>query len=107
MSVLVTLYTYGIVITHLFVTPPSSVEDWHYRHAALMAISAIGEGCGKQMQLILEEVVMAVLPFCHDSHHRVRYAACNALGQMANDFAPSLQKKFHEKVMFKRYEFTL
>ena len=28
----------------------------------------------------------------------MRYAACNALGQMANDFAPTLHKKFHDKV---------
>jgi len=32
-------------------------------------------------------------------HYRVRYAACNALGQMANDFAPTLQKKFHDKII--------
>lgn len=63
-----------------------------------MAISAIGEGCGKQMLPVLDDVVDAVLPYCQDSHHRVRYAACNALGQMANDFAPSLQKKYHLKV---------
>lgn len=31
-------------------------------------------------------------------HPRVRYAACNAIGQMATDFAPTFQKKFHEKV---------
>lgn len=31
-------------------------------------------------------------------HPRVRYAACNAVGQMATDFAPGFQKKFHEKV---------
>lgn len=30
-------------------------------------------------------------------HPRVRYAACNAIGQMATDFAPGFQKKFHEK----------
>lgn len=30
-------------------------------------------------------------------HPRVRYAACNAVGQMATDFAPGFQKKFHEK----------
>ena len=30
-------------------------------------------------------------------HPRVRYAACNALGQLANDFAPTLQTKYHEK----------
>uniref|UniRef100_A0A663EW81 Importin 5 n=1 Tax=Aquila chrysaetos chrysaetos TaxID=223781 RepID=A0A663EW81_AQUCH len=29
----------------------------------------------------------------------VRYAACNAIGQMATDFAPGFQKKFHEKVI--------
>ena len=63
-----------------------------------MAISAIGEGCGKQMKPILDEVVNVVLPFCQDSHYRVRYAACNALGQMANDFAYTLQRKFHDKV---------
>ena len=73
-------------------------EGWQYRHAALMAISAVGEGCEKQMNPILGDVVTAVLPFCQDSHHRVRYAACNALGQMANDFPPTLQKKHHDKV---------
>ena len=31
-----------------------------------MAISAIGEGCEKQMVSVLEEVVNYVLPFCHD-----------------------------------------
>lgn len=31
-------------------------------------------------------------------HPRVRYAACNAIGQMATDFAPTFQKKFHDKV---------
>lgn len=29
----------------------------------------------------------------------MRYAACNAVGQMATDFAPGFQKKFHEKVI--------
>ena len=74
-------------------------EDWHYRHAALMAISYVGEGCKKQMFPILEEVVSAVLPFIQDQHHRVQYAACNALGQMATDFAPKLQNQFHDKVL--------
>ena len=48
----------------------SSLEDWHYRHAALMAISAVGEGCEKQMTPILGEVVAAVLPFCQDQVRR-------------------------------------
>lgn len=31
-------------------------------------------------------------------HPRVRYAACNALGQLCTDFGPNCQKKFHQKV---------
>lgn len=36
--------------------------------------------------------------FLPPQHPRVRYAACNAIGQMATDFAPTFQKKFHDKV---------
>uniref|UniRef100_A0A8C2NT17 TOG domain-containing protein n=1 Tax=Capra hircus TaxID=9925 RepID=A0A8C2NT17_CAPHI len=72
--------------------------DWKYRHAGLMALSAIGEGCHQQMEGILNEIVNFVLLFLQDPHPRVRYAACNAVGQMATDFAPGFQKKFHEKV---------
>ena len=37
----------------------------------------------------------------------MRYAACNALGQMANDFAPTLHKKFHDKVSTVFYSCSL
>ncbi|XP_068446299.1 importin-5 [Clinocottus analis] len=73
--------------------------DWRYRHAGLMALSAIGEGCHQQMEAILQEIVSSVLIFCSNPHPRVRYAACNAIGQMATDFAPTFQKKFHDKVI--------
>ncbi|XP_061745785.1 importin-5 [Nerophis ophidion] len=73
--------------------------DWKYRHAGLMALSAIGEGCHQQMEATLNEIVGVVLLFCADPHPRVRYAACNAIGQMATDFAPTFQKKFHDKVI--------
>ena len=29
----------------------------------------------------------------------MRYAACNAIGQMSTDFAPLFEKKFHDKVV--------
>ncbi len=92
------LINHQLEFVPVYMSCPLPVEDWHYRHAALMAISAVGEGCQKQMTIILGEVVTAVLPFCQDPHYRVRYAACNALGQMANDFYPGLQKKYHDKV---------
>jgi len=64
-----------------------------------MAVSAIGEGCAKQMEPLLASVVDLVLPFLEDVHPRVRHATCNALGQLASDFSILFQKKFHAKVM--------
>lgn len=73
--------------------------DWRYRHAALMAISAVGEGCYKQMEGMLPQIMDGVLQYLSDPHPRVRYAACNAIGQMSTDFAPTFEKKFHSKVI--------
>ena len=64
-----------------------------------MAVSAIAEGCAKQMEPVLASVVDSVLPFLEDPHPRVRHASCNALGQLATDFTVLFQKKFHAKVM--------
>ncbi|XP_031831169.1 karyopherin beta 3 isoform X1 [Nomia melanderi] len=74
-------------------------SDWKYRHAALMAISAVGEGCHKQMEAILPQIMDGVIQYLQDPHPRVRYAACNAVGQMSTDFAPTFEKKFHNKVI--------
>jgi hypothetical protein len=51
--------------------------DWKYRHAGLMALSAIDKGCHQQMEGTLSEIVNFVLLFLQDPHPRVRYAACN------------------------------
>ncbi|XP_034952088.1 importin-5 [Chelonus insularis] len=74
-------------------------SDWKYRHAALMAISAVGEGCHKQMEAILSQIMDGIIQYLQDPHPRVRYAACNAIGQMSTDFAPVFEKKFHDKVI--------
>ena len=95
-------------------------ENWKCRHAGLMAISACGEGCHAQMEEVLPNIVEAILPYLQDpvrsfiilacpltlnnsiilqwQHPQVRYAICNALGQMSTDFGPVFQKKFHQKV---------
>ncbi|XKL61021.1 hypothetical protein PGB90_008078 [Kerria lacca] len=90
-----------IVLPHIISNIPAMLanSDWRYRHAALMAVSAVGEGCHKQMEALLPEIIEGVLTFLQDQHPRVRYAACNAIGQMSSDFAPTLQKKFHDKVV--------
>ena len=41
-------------------------EDWRCRHAGLMAISAVGEGCHKPMEEMLGRIVEAILPFFQD-----------------------------------------
>lgn len=46
--------------------PNSIVYPLYYRHAALMAISAVGEGCHKQMQPMLHEILDGILNFLQD-----------------------------------------
>jgi len=80
---------------------PSMLQsaDWKHRHGGLMVLSSVGEGCTKHMEEILPEIVQSVVPFLRDEHPRVRYAACNALGQMCTDFAPTMQKNFHQQLV--------
>ncbi|KAL1132390.1 hypothetical protein AAG570_010345 [Ranatra chinensis] len=89
------------ILPHIISNIPNMLQnqDWKYRHAALMAISAVGEGCNKQMEAILPQIMEGVLTYLQDPHPRVRYAACNAIGQMCTDFAPGFEKKFHDKVI--------
>jgi len=90
-----------IVLPHIVEAVPQMLqsEEWKHRYAGLMAISATGEGCRKAMESGLSGIVMACLPYLADPHPRVRFACCNALGQMATDFSPTFQKKMHDKVL--------
>jgi importin-5 len=72
---------------------------WRDRHAALMAISAISEGCRDLMIAELDKVLELVVPALRDPHPRVRYAGCNALGQMSTDFANTVQEKYHQVIL--------
>lgn len=73
--------------------------SWRDRHAALMAISAISEGCRELMVGELDKVLDLVVPALRDPHPRVRWAGCNALGQMSTDFAGTMQEKYHQVVL--------
>lgn len=72
---------------------------WRDRHAALMAISAISEGCRDLMIAELDKVLELVVPALRDPHPRVRFAGCNALGQMSTDFANTMQEKYHQVIL--------
>lgn len=74
-------------------------NSWRDRHAALMAISAISEGCRELMEGELDQVLDLVIPALRHPHPRVRWAGCNALGQMSTDFAGTMQEKYHQVVL--------
>ncbi|KZP09493.1 ARM repeat-containing protein [Athelia psychrophila] len=68
--------------------------DWRLRHAGLMAVGAIGEGTSKVMVHELGKVVELVLPMFGDAHPRVRYAACQCVGQLCTDLEEVIQEQY-------------
>ncbi|KAL2363213.1 hypothetical protein RJZ56_003848 [Blastomyces dermatitidis] len=90
-----------VILPATFVWVPRMMSStaWRDRHAALMAISAISEGCRDLMEGELDQVLALVVPALQDPHPRVRFAGCNALGQMSTDFAPTMQEKYHSIVL--------
>ncbi|KAM3548004.1 hypothetical protein MY1884_009355 [Beauveria asiatica] len=79
--------------------PRMMQSGWKDRHAALMAISAISEGCRDLMLSELNQVLDLVIPALQHPHPRVRWAGCNALGQMSTDFAPTMQSEYYDRVL--------
>ncbi|KAE8684056.1 ARM repeat superfamily protein isoform 2 [Hibiscus syriacus] len=76
-----------------------SAPEWQKRHAALIALTQIAEGCSKVMMKNLEQVVSMVLNSFQDAHPRVRWAAINAIGQLSTDLGPELQTQYHHRVL--------
>ncbi|OAF67806.1 Importin subunit beta-3 [Intoshia linei] len=74
-------------------------ENWKFRYTAMMAISSIGEGGCKEMEPYLGDLVQACGYLAKDKHPRVRYATCNAIGQMSSDFSPVFQKTYHFEIV--------
>lgn len=73
-------------------------HDWRLRHAGLMAIAAVAEGTYKMMQNELGKVVELVVPMFKDEHPRVRYAACQCVGQLCTDMEEVIQEKYHQEL---------
>ncbi|KAJ8131391.1 hypothetical protein O1611_g2236 [Lasiodiplodia mahajangana] len=47
----------------------------------------------------LNHVAGEQFPALKDSHPRVRWAGCQALGQMSTDFAPTMQKEYYDVIL--------
>lgn len=74
----------SVILPPTFTWLPRMITSmsWRDRHAALMAISAISEGCQELMEGELDKVLDLVVPALQDQHPRVRWAACNALSTL-------------------------
>ncbi|EIM79749.1 ARM repeat-containing protein, partial [Stereum hirsutum FP-91666 SS1] len=73
-------------------------HDWRLRYAGLMAIAAVGEGTSKVMQNELGKVVDLILPLFSDPYPRVRYAACQWVGQLCTDLEEVIQAEYHQQL---------
>lgn len=91
----------AVILAPTFSWLPRMISStaWRDRHAALMAISAISEGCRELMLGELQQVLNLVVPVLKDAHPRVRWAGCNALGQMSTDFAPTMQREYYDTIL--------
>lgn len=76
-----------------------SSGDWRYRHAALMALSNVAEGCADILVDQISMILDMILPLINDPHPRVQWATLNALGQMSTDFADKMQTEYADRVV--------
>ncbi|KAI9441935.1 ARM repeat-containing protein [Lactarius indigo] len=73
-------------------------HDWKLRHAGLMAIASVAEGTSKVMQNELGKVVDLITPLFLDPYPRVRYAACQCIGQLCTDLEEVIQAQYHQQI---------
>ncbi|KAK6460373.1 Karyopherin functions in nuclear transport of protein [Scheffersomyces coipomensis] len=74
-------------------------EDWRERQAALMALSSVAEGCVDVLIDEIPKILDLILSTLEDSHPRVQYACCNALGQMSTDFSDKIQNTAGDRIL--------
>jgi importin-5 len=74
--------------------------NWKYRQAGLYAISFCAEGCKTFLSKHLDKVLEFALPALKDPHPRVRWTACNCIGQLCTDFSPKIQYTYTKEILF-------
>eukprot|EP01025_Chloroclados_australasicus_P010561 TRINITY_DN1432_c0_g2_i1.p1 TRINITY_DN1432_c0_g2~~TRINITY_DN1432_c0_g2_i1.p1 ORF type:complete len:1108 (-),score=185.74 TRINITY_DN1432_c0_g2_i1:305-3628(-) len=73
--------------------------DWKKRHAVLICLAQIAEGCEKQLQDQKDVLTAMCLKGLQDGHAKVKWAACQAIGQLCTDLGPELQYQQHSKIV--------
>ncbi|QRV93246.1 importin subunit beta-3 [Ceratobasidium sp. AG-Ba] len=76
-----------------------SSPEWGVRHAGLMAIAAVAEGTYQVLELEVGKVVELVVPMFADTHPRVRFAACQCIGQLCTDMQEIFQQRYTKEIL--------
>ncbi|CAK69294.1 unnamed protein product (macronuclear) [Paramecium tetraurelia] len=67
-------------------------QDWRCKHAAIMALSQVGEYIDQVTDI--KSTIELILPMLNDSNSMIRYAVCHAIGQIADDMKPKFQESY-------------
>lgn len=70
--------------------------NWKMKHAAIMAISQIGEYMLDNFNEV-GPIIKILMDNINDPNPRIRYACCHCIGQFADDLSPEFQNKFHNE----------
>lgn len=86
----------AIPIIQKFLSSP----EWTCKHAALITLGHISDGCETELQAQLKQIMELVLPYtAYGKNARVQWAAVDAVAQFSDRFAPTLQQQFHQPVI--------
>jgi hypothetical protein len=73
--------------------------DWRKRHSALMTLAQVAEGCMKVMSKAISWTVDICITGLRDPHAKVRWAACQTVGQLSTDLGPDFQEQEHARIV--------
>ncbi len=73
--------------------------SWQKRQASFICLSQIAEGCDKVMLQEIDALTDMCMNGLSDTMPKVRWAACQAIGQMCTDLSPDIQGSQHEKII--------
>lgn len=84
-----------IPIVFQFVTQFLQAQEWHYRFVGIMAMSQTVEYLpDNNLETNLDQIMKLLLERLKDSDRHVRFAACQALGQVSLDHQPLVQERY-------------
>lgn len=71
--------------------------DWKMIHAAIMALSQVGE----YMENIadIEPILNTIKTHIDHENPRIRYACLHCLGQLSDDMSPDIEEKYHAQII--------